>query len=133
MPTHKERLDALDQLQPQRDLYQLNGRLQKFAVKTFLGLMLGLWITDNVAPGLIPEELEMLKIKVLVFSMIAIAVIGLAPWLRDPSGTWKRATSEPGDYQGICNRCAAFMPLVGLGVLLVAALLWLAMIYGGLV
>ncbi|HEY1173544.1 MAG TPA: hypothetical protein VGH19_19420 [Verrucomicrobiae bacterium] len=133
MSLDKNRLDELDQFKSTRDLYRLNGQLQRFAVKTFFGLMLGFWITDNLAPDLIPEKLEIFKIQILVCSMIGIAIIGIVPWLRDPSGTWKRATSEPGDYQGICNRCAAFMPLVALGVVVISILLWLMMMYGGLI
>ena len=106
-------------------LYLLNGQILKFAIETWAGLILGFAIANKFAPKVDPTEMESLKIKIIVFSMIGVTFLGSLPWLKDPNRTWRWATSEPGNLQGVCNRCAAFLPIVGVVVLLIIVIFWL--------
>ena len=108
------------------NLYQLNGRILRFAIRTWIALIAGFAIADWTSRGGVPDSWQMLEIQVLVFSVIAVAIFCVVPWVQDPKGTYQRAISEPGDYQGICNRCAAFLPMIALAVFLfLIALDWL--------
>ena len=66
----------------------------------------------------------MLKVQFIVSSMFGVMLLGTLPWLVNPKETWRLAKSEPGNFQGICNRCAAFLPFVGLVVLVFGVICW---------
>jgi hypothetical protein len=68
--------------------------------------------------------LDLLKVEFICISMFGVILLGILPWLANPKETWRLATSEPGSFQGICNRCAAFLPSVGLVVVVFAVVFW---------
>jgi hypothetical protein len=115
---------------PHRTLYLLSGRILRFAIHTWLGLMAVLMITDQFSGRTTFSDSQLLEAKMVVFSMIAVALFGFLPWLKSPGMTWQLATSEPGTFRGICNRCAVFLPFVGLAVLIGGGVLWLLILKG---
>jgi hypothetical protein len=107
-----------------RTVYKINGKLLNYVIKTWVGLMIGITLMETFAPAGDLDALDMLKVKFIVISMFGVIVFGTFPWLVNPKDTWRLAKSEPGNVQGICNRCAAFLPFVGLIVLVFAMIFW---------
>jgi hypothetical protein len=122
---HDEQKNPWDQ-EPgsHRKIYLLNGKLLNYAIKVWVGLMIGISVMETFHPAEGLGDLDMLKIKFIVFSMVGVIFLGTLPWLIDPKATWRFAKSEPGNFQGICNRCAALLPLVGLVGLFVSGIYW---------
>jgi dolichyl-phosphate-mannose--protein O-mannosyl transferase len=106
-------------------IYLLNGKLLNYAIKVWLGLMIGITALEMFAPKDGLNNLDMLKIKFIVLSMVAVMLLGTLPWLINSKETWRFATSESGTFQGICNRCAAFLPFVGLIILFFTGVFWI--------
>jgi len=107
-----------------RTIYLINGKLLNYSIKVWVGLMIGITLMETFAPTEGLNDVDMLKIKFIVFSMVGVMLLGTLPWLINPKETWRLAKSEPGNFRGICNRCAAFLPFVGLAVLVFAGIYW---------
>jgi hypothetical protein len=107
-----------------RTIYKINGKLLNYAIKVWVGLMIGISLAETLAPTDHLDDLDMLKVKFIVISMFGVILLGTFPWLTNPRETWRLTKSEPGSFQGICNRCAAFLPFVGLVVLIFAVIFW---------
>lgn len=107
-----------------RKIYLINGKLLNYVIKTWVGLMLGIVAMETFAHSDTLDDVDMLDVKFIVFAMIGVALFGTLPWFMNPKDTWRLAKSEPGNFQGICNRCAAFLPFVGLVVLIGAGIFW---------
>jgi hypothetical protein len=107
-----------------RTIYRINGKLLNYAIKVWVGLMIGISLAETLAPTDHLDDLDMLKVKFIVISMFGVILLGTFPWLTNPRETWRLTKSEPGSFQGICNRCAAFLPFVGLVVLIFAVIFW---------
>ena len=107
-----------------RQIYLASGKLLNYAIKVWVGLMIGITIMESFAPAEGLNGLDMFKIQFIVFSMIGVTLLGTLPWIKNPKDTLRWATSEPGNFQGVCNRCAAFLPFVGLIVLVFAGIFW---------
>jgi len=86
--------------------------------------MIGITLAETLATTDHLDALDMLKVKFIVISMFGVILLGTFPWLINPRETWRSTKSEPGSFQGICNRCAALLPFVGLVVLVFAAIFW---------
>ena len=107
-----------------RTIYKANGKLLNYAIRVWVGLMIGITLMETFTPAEHLGALDMLKVEFIGISMFAVILVGGLPWLINPKETWRLAKSEPGSFQGICNRCAAFLPFVGLVVLVFAAIFW---------
>ena len=107
-----------------RTIYKANGKLLNYSIKAWVGLMIGITVMETFAPSEHLGALDMFKVQFIVISMFGVILLGAFPWLINPKETWRLAKSEPEDFQGICNRCAAFLPFVGLVVLVIAGVYW---------
>ncbi len=107
-----------------RTIYKANGKLLNYAIKVWVGLMIGITVMETFAPSEHLGALDMLKVEFIGISMFAVILLGTLPWLVNAKETWRLATSEPGNFQGICNRCAAFLPFAGLVVSVLAVIYW---------
>ena len=107
-----------------RTIYRINGKLLNYAIKVWVGLMIGITLMETFAPAEHLGAMDMLKVEFIGISMFAVILLGALPWPVNPKETWRLAKSEPGTFKGICNRSAAFLPFLGLVVLVFAVIYW---------
>lgn len=107
-----------------RAVYRFNGKLLNYVIKLWVGLMIGISVMETFAPAGHLDALDMLKVQFIVVSMLGVILLGTLPWIVNSKETWRLAKSEPGSFQGICNRCAAFLPFAGLVILVFAGIFW---------